>query len=73
MTYTDGVHLMADSLEELHRFAAKLHLRRQWFQDHPRHPHYDLTTRRMGKRAVAEGAQLVTTRELIEIMREAGG
>ena len=38
----DGVHLMAPSLEDLHSIAADLGMPRSWFQDHPRHPHYDV-------------------------------
>lgn len=38
-----AAHLTADTLDELHAFARKLGLKREWFQDHPRHPHYDLT------------------------------
>ena len=34
-------HMIADSLDELHEFAAKLDLRREWFQD-KRTPHYDV-------------------------------
>lgn len=36
-------HMMADTLDELHAMAAKIGLKRAWFQDHPHHPHYDLT------------------------------
>lgn len=36
-------HLVADTLEELHDFAARLGLRRSWFQDRGRYPHYDVT------------------------------
>jgi len=43
-------HLTADTVDELHAFAARLGLKRAWFQDHSRHPHYDLTP---GKRAQA--------------------
>jgi hypothetical protein len=43
-------HLTADTLEELHAFAARLGMRRAWFQDHPLCPHYDLTP---GRREVA--------------------
>lgn len=37
-------HLLTDDedLEELHRFAYRLGLRREWFQEHSV-PHYDLT------------------------------
>lgn len=65
MIYTDGVHLVADTLDELHMFAAAMGLRHSWFQDHPRHPHYDLTTKRAANRALAQGAILVTTRQLV--------
>jgi hypothetical protein len=36
-------HLMADSLDELHRFAQLLGLRRAWFQDKASYPHYDIS------------------------------
>jgi len=36
-------HLEADTLEELHAFAARLGLRRAWFQEHNMGDHYDLT------------------------------
>lgn len=55
-------HLTADTLEELHAFAAKLGLKREWFQEHILLPHYDLTPR---KRLAAEmfGATFVPIRE----------
>lgn len=31
-----------EGLEELHRVARKIGLKREWFQDKPYHPHYDL-------------------------------
>ena len=48
-------HLVADSLDELHTFAAALGLRRAWFQDKTRYPHYDVTDN-MRKKALAMGA-----------------
>lgn len=42
-------HLIADTNEELHEFAAKLGMRRAWFQTDG-DPHYDLTA---SKRAAA--------------------
>ena len=46
--WTGGGHLQADSLEELHAFAERLGLRREWFQSKPGRPendHYDLGRR----------------------------
>jgi len=42
MIYFDGVHLMANTLDELHAEARRKGLKREWFQNHPRHPHYDV-------------------------------
>lgn len=68
--YIDCVgHLVADSLDELHEFAYRLGLKRRWFQD-KRLPHYDLTTARKRRRAVIEGAWLVTSREIVVKARE---
>lgn len=36
-------HLVADSLDELHSFAARLGLHRSWFQHKSFYPHYDVT------------------------------
>jgi hypothetical protein len=57
-----SAHLSADTLDELHAFAARLGLRREWFQDHPIMPHYDLTPGKHA-RALALGAALVSARE----------
>jgi hypothetical protein len=52
-------HLTTDqSVDELHSFAARIGLRREWFQDHPLHPHYDLTSSRRLK-AIEAGAVFV--------------
>jgi len=56
-------HLMTDGpIEELHDFAQRLGLRREWFQDHAVHPHYDLTPRRRVD-AIALGAVFVPAKE----------
>jgi hypothetical protein len=48
-------HMMADTLEELHKMADTIGLRRPWFQDKPSGCHYDLTTSRR-EQAVEAGA-----------------
>ena len=63
-------------IDELHAFAAKLGLRRGWFQPHHILPHYDLTPARRVK-AVALGATEVSMREYLrrnrdDAMRKAG-
>lgn len=73
--YTDGVHLVANSLEELHAFAKGLCFPKSWFQNKKReYPHYDLTTSRAVIRAIHYGAIRIGSKELIAIMRhEEGG
>lgn len=56
------------SIDALHRFARRLGLRRQWFQDSGDLPHYDLN-RPMRARAVAAGAVEVDLRAAVETMR----
>lgn len=58
-------HLTADTVEELHALADRIGLQREWFQPHPRHPHYDLTERRRTA-AIAAGAVFVCAREQAE-------
>lgn len=54
--------MTADTEEELHRFARKLGLRREWFQDKPHHQHYDLVSAKHAK-AVELGAVHLSMRE----------
>lgn len=62
-------HLWSSShnLEELHAFAAKIGLQREWFQDRPDtgrgpFPHYDLYSGRLRARAMAAGAVVTPLR-----------
>jgi hypothetical protein len=44
--WSGGGHLQADTLDELHEFAGRLDLRREWFQAksaRPENDHYDLS------------------------------
>ncbi len=72
MVYTDGTHLTADTLEELHKFALGINLKRKWFQNHPEHPHYDLTTHWSYVRAVKAGATNKTSKEILRISKKLG-
>jgi len=59
-------HLMTDGPDkELHAFAARIRLKRQWFQG----DHYDLGRRRYAD-ALALGAVKVTTRELVRLRQK---
>lgn len=55
-------HLTASTEDELHAFAERLGLRREWFQPHWSAPHYDLTGPKRAQ-AVKLGAVFVPARE----------
>jgi hypothetical protein len=63
-------HLLADTEEELHAFAAKIGMKRSWFQDGDSHsvPHYDLVANRR-KMAVKLGAIEIDRKQLVEKVR----
>lgn len=61
-------HLFADSLDELHGFAAQIGLKRTWFQPASL-PHYDLTSTRR-RDAVTLGAIELGRRAAVEKWRE---
>lgn len=57
-------------LEELHAMAARIGMRREWFQNKPNYPHYDLTEG-LRAAAVAAGAQEVHPFEFVRRIRRA--
>ena len=63
-------HLLADDLDELHRFAANLGIRRASFQCPPKAatPHYDLTGYER-TRAIALGAVACNREQIIAVRR----
>ncbi len=70
MIYSDGIHLISDtSLEELHAFAEKIGLKREWLHQTPGRPHYDLVTEDIRQRARDAGAKFVGRRELVAAVR----
>ena len=62
---------MADTDDELHAFAARMGMRREWFQDkagRPHQAHYDVPERARPE-ALALGAVEVTWRQVGRMMR----
>ncbi|MET3179620.1 UNVERIFIED_ORG: hypothetical protein ABIC43_002779 [Variovorax guangxiensis] len=76
MTYVDdaGVlkhgyawfHLVADSIRELHEFAAVIGLPARAFHRGARHPHYDITANQR-LRALQHGAAAISARDAVRI------
>lgn len=65
-------HLTTDGpLEELHEFAARLGMKRSWFQEHPYAPHYDLVPTRRAL-ALELGAVYVDGVQQARLRRAAG-
>lgn len=64
-------HMTADTLEELHEMAARIGIRRKWFQNKSI-PHYDIC---LSKRALAVkmGAVEETSRESVARIRRQKG
>jgi hypothetical protein len=59
-------HLVSDcSFEELNLFADKIGLKRKWYQS-KKIGHYDLTTKTMINKAVKQGAQMVSSKEIVK-------
>ena len=63
-------HLLADDVDELHRFAARLGIHRASYQGPPRTsvPHYDVTPYER-QRAIALGAIACSREEIVAIVR----
>ena len=65
LTIVRWCHMMTDGdTSELHEFAKRIGMKRHWFQDHPLHPHYDLTAG-MRAKAIRAGAIPVSSVELV--------
>jgi hypothetical protein len=61
-------HLVADSVAELHAFAAQLPCKRKWFHNKAGMPHYDLYGICIDC-AMQLGAQVVDSRTLVQVAR----
>jgi hypothetical protein len=67
--YKFASHLFADSIDELHKLAGQIGLKRSWFQNHARLPHYDLTANKR-RQAIAKGAIVVDRNFEVKFYRE---
>jgi hypothetical protein len=63
-------HLLADDIDELHRFAARLGIHRTSYQGPPKTsiPHYDVTGYER-RRAIASGAIACSRYEIVAVVR----
>lgn len=68
MVYTDGKHLVADSVKELHDFASMIGIKKSLFHSDSRYPHYDLPIQNLGS-ALRNGAKQITDREMVDVLR----
>lgn len=67
-TYWSHLWTEAGNEEALHAFAARLGLKREWFQNKPGFPHYDITEGKV-RRAHRIGAIRLTLRHWLEWKR----
>ncbi len=66
----DGVHLVVlGPIEDLHSFAKKVGLKREWFQENRKHQHYDVFGSKV-QRVIAAGAEQVTNKEIMKALIE---
>ena len=66
--WSESAHLTSCDLDALHAFALRIGLKRTWFQNDRRCPHYDLT-RGANARAIAAGAVELDRRGMFEMIR----
>lgn len=68
MIYFDGIHIVADTLSELHEFAEKIGIKRCWFEGVRKgHPHYDAP--KWAKGLVRLNSAHVSSREILRISK----
>lgn len=66
MIYTDKIHLIADSLEELYDFCKEIGIKKCWFEGIKKgHPHYDLP-KKYKNIILNYNVLLVTNKEIVK-------
>lgn len=59
------------SVDNLHRMARDLEIKRCWFHAHPKHPHYDIPKKRIEE--IQSKCNLISSKKLIKIIQEENG
>jgi len=62
-------HMLADTLDELHKMAKTIGIKRKWFQDHSNTPHYDICKSKRDL-AVKSGAIEIDRRQTVALIRK---
>lgn len=60
-------HMIGDTVEELHKMADKIQIRREWFQNNGT-PHYDICQSKRN-RALRAGALVMDRKKTVELIR----
>ena len=69
--YGYAAHMISDaSLDDLHNFARENGIHRRFYHSSRKHPHYDIIAENYN-RAIKGGAKVVTSKEIIRILRNA--
>ena len=68
--YFDGVHLVADSVEELHQAARDMCINRCWFDANKKHPHYDCKNNNKTKVLNNKDVMIVSSRFIVNLFKK---
>ena len=69
--YGYAAHMISDvSIEDLHNFARENGIHRRFYHSSIKHPHYDIIAENYN-RAIKGGAKVVTSKEIIRILKNA--
>lgn len=68
MIYTDKIHVVADTLEELHIFAQTVGISKNWYEGVRKgHPHYDIPKGKL--EIILKSAIIVRPREILRLSK----
>src|SRR5687768_1075899 len=62
-------HLSAKNVLVLHEFAVRVGLKKEWFQNKPGRPHYDIKSGKLRQRAKDLGAVEVSSKYLVRYLQ----